>query len=148
MKTPNLTSNKDWLLMQLTAVTRSDHLTACVYISTKNSFCYKQLKQQSVRNVVSILRCCQDYSIIECTALFPFSSVSKDCSWQIYTLNSQLPHWFCRKLISPKHSQSVSMTKYILQTKHTLEKIINYKIINMTFQYLAINMLNETSNPI
>jgi hypothetical protein len=30
-----------------------------------DSFCYRQLQEQSVRNVVSALRCCQVSSIIE-----------------------------------------------------------------------------------
>jgi hypothetical protein len=72
---PINTLHKDPLLMGLTAVTRSGHLTR-EFISANDSFRYRQLQQQSLRNDVSALRCCQVTSITERTVFLELSMSS------------------------------------------------------------------------
>jgi hypothetical protein len=52
--------------MRLAAVTRSDQRRQA-FINANDSFCYRQLLQQSARNDVSDIRCCHVSSMFERT---------------------------------------------------------------------------------
>jgi hypothetical protein len=61
------------------------------FISANDSFCYRQLQQQSVRTIVSALRCCQVSSIIE----RPVSGQNRNAVHSVQICVENAHFWHC-----------------------------------------------------